>query len=422
MDKEYCMLDARILKAQGFKQAEIAQMIGVSDRTVRTYLKKLPEPRKKPIRCSKLDPFKNLIEEQLEKNSSYNGELLYERITGLGYTGRKTIMKAHIARIRRKLATQAVQRFETEPGRQAQVDWKEFGKQIVDGRETKLYAFVMVLGYSRLPFIRFTTNMRQSTLLACHTLAFDSFGGVPHEILYDNMRTAFAPDAEGYWQATKRLSACAVHYGFIPHHCRIRRPETKGKVERTVGYLDNNFWPRLEGTLLSLRELNEKVIEWITAISAKPLVDFGESRSVRFAQEKAFLKPLPAGNFDVRESVPLVVSRESTIRYETNKYSVPPEFIGDTVQLLIHPLHRNVELITEHGKVRNFMLENAGIRASIVFPEDKTRIEARWRRDRTRLQTCRTPRKKPVRPLIDVDIRHPAAYEVFIPSVEEAAL
>jgi len=416
------MLDARILQAQGFKQAEIAQMIGVSDRTVRTYLKKLPEPRKRPIRFSKLDPFKNIIEEQLEKNPSHNGELLYERIAGLGYSGKKTIMKAYIAKIRRKLATQAVQRFETEPGRQAQVDWKEFGKQIVDGKETKLYAFVIVLGYSRMPFIRFTTNMRQSTLLACHTLAFDHFEGVPHEILYDNMRTAFAPDTEGYWRATKRLSACAVHYGFIPHHCRIRRPETKGKVERTVGYLDNNFWPRLEGTALSLCELNERVADWISAISTKPLVDFGESRSERFAQEKAFLQPLPAGNFDVRESVPLVVSRESTIRYETNKYSVPPEFIGATVQLLIHPLHRNVELIAENGKVRNFVLENAGTRASIVFPEDKARIEARWRRDRARLQTRRKPRKKVVRPCIDVEIRHPAAYEAFVPSAEEAVL
>jgi transposase len=89
--------------------------------------------------------------------------------------------------VTRKITKAAAIRFEIEPGRQAQVDWKEFGK--------------------RGPFVRFTTSMDQSTLLACHVLAFSSFGGVPCEILYDNMRTAFAPDADGLWQPTKRLLA-----------------------------------------------------------------------------------------------------------------------------------------------------------------------------------------------------------------------
>ena len=211
MDKEQCMLNARILQAQGYTQVQIAEMLGVSDRTVRTYLKELAAGRKKPLRHSKLDPYKPFIGELLEKNPSYNGELLYERIVRVGYQGKKTIMKAYAARLRKRLTQQAVMRFETEPGRQAQVDWKEFGRQRVDGKETKLYAFVMVLGYSRMPFVRFTTNMRQSTLLAWHALAFEYFGGVPQEILYDNMRTAFEPDSEGFWHPGKRLSACAVH-------------------------------------------------------------------------------------------------------------------------------------------------------------------------------------------------------------------
>lgn len=154
MDKEQCMLEARILQAQGYTQLQIAEELGVTDRTVRTYLKARPCARKKPVRPSKLDPFKAFLEQQLEKNPSYNGELLYERIVAQGYCGKKTVMKAYLAQVRRTLNNQAVLRFETEPGRQAQVDWKEFGKQWVDGHETRLYAFVMVLGYSRMPFIR----------------------------------------------------------------------------------------------------------------------------------------------------------------------------------------------------------------------------------------------------------------------------
>jgi len=136
------MLDARLLQAQGHTQVEIAGILGVCERTVRNYLKQMPQARKGPKRPSKLDPFKQVILDQLEENPSYNGELIFERIARMGYTGHKTVMKDFVAKTRRRIAATAVQRFEIEPGRQAQVDWKEFGKQGVDGHVTRLYAFV----------------------------------------------------------------------------------------------------------------------------------------------------------------------------------------------------------------------------------------------------------------------------------------
>ena len=316
---------------------------------------------------------------------------------------------------------QAVLRFETEPGRQAQVDWKEFGKQWVDGHETKLYAFVMVLGYSRMPFIRFTIDMRQSTLLACHTLAFAYFAGVPKEILYDNMRTAFEPDTEGVWHPTRRLAACAVHYGFVPQRCRVRRPETKGKVERLIGYLDHNFWARVEAVVpYTLGALNEKVLGWIDEISKKPLEELQESRSTRFKQEQPLLSALPADCFDVRDPVPLRVSRESTICYETNHYSVPPQYIGTTLQMLIHPLHRNVALMGPQGLIRSFPLESPGSHSRVFFPEDHAHILARWNHEQDRVQGWRAPRKKASKPWIDVDVRAPSAYDALIVEAREA--
>lgn len=279
MDKEHRMMKAEILQGEGFKQREIAEMLGVTDRTVRNYLKEHPQAEPRPRRSSKIDPFKPAIDAILEQNPTYNRSILIERLARMGYSGKISILRDYAAGIAMRLQTQAVIRFETEMGWQAQVDWKEFGKQTVDGREIKLYAFVMVLGYSRKPFVCFTTSMDQATMLACHILAFAYFGGVPHEILYDNMRTAFGPDAEGIWQPTKRLLAFAAHYSFTPRHCKIRRPETKGKVERTVGYLGNNYWPRMEGQELSLQGLNDEVMGSLAAIGDKPLADFGESRA-----------------------------------------------------------------------------------------------------------------------------------------------
>jgi transposase len=423
MDKEKCMLDARIMQAQGYTQMQIAQLLGVTDRTVRTYLKERPCARKKPVRPSRLDPFKLFIEAQLEKNPSYNGELLYERIVAQGYGGKKTVMKAYVAELRKKLSHQAVIRFETEPGRQAQVDWKEFGKQFVDGKETKLYAFVMVLGYSRMPFVRFTTDMRQSTLLACHALAFDYLGGIPKEILYDNMRTAFEPDGEGVWHPTRRLAACAVHYGFVPQRCRVRRPETKGKVERLIGYLDHHFWARIEHIApYSLAALNEKVLDWIDEISTKPLEELRESRGERYIRERPMLAALPMGTFDVRDAVPLVVSRESTIRYETNRYSVPPQYIGTTIQMLVHPLHRNVDVMGPQGSIRRFPLAAAGSHTTLLFPDDRAQIAARWKRDQRRLQLWRTPHKKTAHPYVDVEIRAPSVYDALLVAAREATV
>jgi len=413
MDREHRMLDARILQAQGYKQTEIANMLGVCERTVRNYLSKMPSPRASPERASRLDPFKKMILSQLEENPWYNGELIYERIVRMGYTGKKTILKAFIARIRQKITATAVMRFETESGHQAQVDWKEFGKQVGDGRERKLYAFVMVLGYSRMPYVRFTTDMRQSTLLACHSLAFDHFGGVPNEVLYDNMRTAYRPDPSGSWQPTKRLSALAVHYGFVPRHCRIRRPETKGKVERAIGYLDQNFWPRMAGQDLCLDALNERVLEWIQVISSKPIAELGESRAERFDRERSFLGPLPASDFDARDIVPLVVNRESTIRHETNRYSVPPEHIATTVLLYVHPLTRMAELVADGRSIRSFLLAPPGSRAVVIFEEDRAELKTRWDRDRSRLAIRRSPRRR-TRRAVDVEVRSPAAYDVLV--------
>lgn len=422
MDKEHRMLDAHILQAKGFTQVEIAEMLGISDRTVRNYLKQLPAPRKRPVRKSQLDPFKQILHEQLEKNPWYNGELLYERIVRIGYQGKKTIMKAYVAGLRKKLAIQAVQRFETEPGLQAQVDWKEFGLQVVDGQLKKLYAFVMVLGYSRYPFVYFTTNMRQSTLLACHTLAFTHFGGVPKEILYDNMRSAFVPDEEGIWRPTRRLLACAVHYGFTPLRCRIRRPETKGKVERTIGYLSHNFWPRVEGTAQSLADLNSAARTWIASISTKPLDDLGETRAQRFAFEQPYLSAPAKGDFDVRDPVPLVVNRESFIRHETNRYSVSPDYIGQTVLLLCHPLDRQVDLLAEGKLVRSFTLAPPGGRERIVFPGDRAKLAVRLGEDRARVDRWRRPSKKRTVPSLEVEIRHPAVYESLVADTCGAAL
>jgi transposase len=414
MDKEHSMLEARILQRQGKTQAEIAELLGVCERTVRNHLKAMPAARKLPIRGSKVDAFKATIDGILDANPSHNGELIYETLQKLGYSGKISVMKDYVASIRRKLQNQAVIRFETEPGHQAQVDWKEFGMQTVDGRATKLSAFVMVLGYSRKAFVHFTTKMDSATLQACHALAFAYFGGVPHEILYDNMRTAFQPDSDNVWRPTKKLLALAVHYGFAPKRCRVRRPETKGKVERTIGYLDNNFWPRMDAVTLSLAGLNDQVRGWLAMVDAKRLSVFEESRDDRFAREQPMLQALSLLPFDSRRDIPVLVSRESLILHETNSYSVPPQHIGTLLTLKVHPFESTAEVFGPGGSIRRFLLSPNGAKIRTFFPEDREAIRKRWDADRSRMARVRKPRSARIRMLQpEVEVRPTSAYEAL---------
>jgi transposase len=414
MEQEHRMLEARILQGQGKTQVEIAEILGVCERTVRSHLKGMPRGRKNPERGSKVDAFKGKIDEILEANTYHNGELIYERIVAMGYDGKISVMKDYVASVRRKLEIQAVMRFETEPGQQAQVDWKEFGKQTVDGKVVKLSAFVMVLGFSRKAFVLFTTSMDTATVLACHALAFAYFGGVPRKILYDNMRTAFQPDAEDVWRPAKKLLALAVHYGFDLKRCRVRRPETKGKVERMVGYLDNNFWPRVEGETLSLAALNDHVRGWLATIDGKKLSDFNESRADRFARERPALQAVNFLPFDARREIAVLVNRESLIRYGMNSYSVPPQHIGMMLTLKIQPLGGDAEVFGPSGFIRRFPLTAEGERIKLFFPEDREALQKRWDADRARIARVRKPRvpriksKEP-----EVEIRPPAIYDAL---------
>lgn len=305
-------------------------------------------------------------------------------------------------------------RFETEPGFQAQVDWKECGYRFVDGKRRKLYAFVMTLGYSRMLFVRYTTDMKSATLLACHIKAFEYFGGIPEEILYDNMKTAFVFDGE-VWRPATRLAAFACHYRFIPRRCRVRRPETKGKVERSINYLEKNFHQRLGEGRYRLDELNEEALRWIDWIKGKPISGLTESREERFCHERGYLKPIPAVPFEIRDALPVMVNRESCITYRTNRYSVPPRFIGK--QLIIRPEigDQRIDVYANAQLIRTIALLPEGSHLQMFDPIDREAIRSRWEHDRDRQTRERLPRKRTRKPAtVDVAVRHPAFYDLLV--------
>ena len=412
---EKFMLKAHELQAQGLTQKQIAEQLGRTDRTIRTWLKEMPRERKKTVRKSKLDEFKPIVEALVRENPEINGAKIYENLVKKGFTGKSSIVREFITKIRKEGSQKAVIRFEAEPAHQAQVDWIEFGRQYVNGKLKKLFAFVMVMGYSRMPFVYFTTRMDSATLLYCHIKAFEFFGGIPDEILYDNMKTAWYYDGE-HWQTNRQLARFAYHYGFIPKRCKIHRPEIKGKVERFNQYFENNFFVDYDNRTLELTALNEEALAWIKRIADNKLSQFNQSRNERFVYEKQFLKQLPASSFDVRDAIPLIVNRESCITYKTNKYSVPPVFIGKTLTAKPFVEVEKLELFDSEGvSIRIIDCAPAGGRQSFMRLEDRDAILAAWekglKRDAFKRQAKKTFKLSNHE---YVAVRNPVFYEQFL--------
>jgi transposase len=410
--KERRMHQARILAQAGHKQKDIAARLGVSPRMVRYYLSDQEVAATTAARPSKLDPYIPTVQSILEEDPFHNLMVVHHRLKSLGYDGGISILRDRAAQIRQGLIQKAVIRFETEPGRQGQVDWKEAGVWNLSGVPTKLYAFVMLLGYSRRPYVRFTTSMKSPVLLACHVEAFRSFGGIPHEVLYDNMKTAWLFDGQN-WNVHPRLLELASNLGFTPKRCQVRRPQTKGKVERFIQTLGNNFlpWARSEG-LDSLEALNQRVNLWLADQGQLVLRQLLETRDERFAAETGHLLPFdPQAVPDLREVVPVQVNREGRITFETNRYSVPAQYLGKSLTLLVDRLAATAELMDGKTVVRSLTLGVAGNRTTDDRPQDRQELLARWQKENQKLPTPTVPKAVDLPPVIP---RDPAYYDQLV--------
>lgn len=325
----------RELHAQGFNITEISDKTGFDRKTVRKYLNltTIPEPKPRAKRKSKLDDYKDYIINKLHEGP-FTAARLFREIQEMGFTGKSTIVTDFVRKVRPKQGVQAVYRYETKPGIQAQVDWSEFGRVEIDGKMLKLYCFNMILGYSRMRYIEFTLSIDVFTLIQCHMNAFRYFGGYTNEILYDNMKqvviTRALKSSDSKWN--NKYEDFFKHYGFIPRLCRPYRPQTKGKIENNVGYVRRDFF--LGRSFDSLADMNSQALTWLSRVNSSVHGTTHEIPLERLKSEE--LKPIDGvpAYLVVREE-PRKISRDCFISYLGNKYSVPYRFAGREATLQI---------------------------------------------------------------------------------------
>jgi len=297
------LMKIQILHQQGVSQRRIARELGISRNTVRRYLAKgldNPEYAKRKKRCSKLDPFKSFLHSRIAqaKPVHLSGVVLFREIQELGYTGGLSLVRQYLYEYRGKQKPAPIIRFETPPGKQMQVDWGQ-----MRGGKQPIHAFIAVLGFSRAMFVMFTDNMRYETLEHCHRYCFDYFQGVVEEVWYDNMKTVVV-ERDAYGEGQHRLHQpfyqFAKSMGFIPKLCRNYRPQTKGKVERMVRYVRDNFYRPLQtklaaqGEVIDIGTANSEVTLWLDTVAHQRIHDTTKQKPAeRLVQERQYLQPLP---------------------------------------------------------------------------------------------------------------------------------
>lgn len=310
-------------RKKGWTITAIAEELNISWPTAKKYCEKVPEKQTRPKRGSKLDPFKDYIQMRIQEGTT-NCEVLLEEIRARGYTGGKTILKDYVQPFRKAPQKQAIPRYETEPGEQAQVDWMDCGIRIIDGKKKRVYGFLMTLGYSRKKYLHFVVNMKMDTFLRCMRQAFEYFGGIPKRVLFDNMKTVVQKRLQKQIILTSVFTDFAKYYGFQVDLCQPGKPRTKGKVENAVKYVRSNFLQRKHEP--SLEAWNRDAHQWLQHIAnAKPNSTTGVAPDVRFADEQKSLLPI------IRIAPYAVTKWEKRVVYNgyitvnNKKYSIPYE-------------------------------------------------------------------------------------------------
>lgn len=317
----------------GQSSYSIGKELGISKNTAKKYAdvdtgQHRLRGRTKP---SKLDPYKPTIDKMIS-NGIFNCVVILERLHELGYTGGITIIKDYVKDMRPAKSSPAVRRYETPPGKQAQMDWGITHYIDEHGVIHKTPVFIMILGNSRCKYLEFTKRCDFYSLLRCIVNAFDYFGGVPQIVLTDRMKTVIDGSEAGKPLWNKRFEDFAADMGFIPKVCRPRRPQTKGKVERLVDYVKDNFLPGRQ--FRDVNDLNLQALAWCGKIDSKAHGTTGEIPLLALKKEP--LLPLPDKTvrdryrWEVRK-----VTRDGFVSFDGAKYGVPWQYSGREVRVRV---------------------------------------------------------------------------------------
>lgn len=325
------------LNAEGHSISSIARTLDLSRNTVKKYLNDpaLPVAKPRPGRSSKLDPYSPYLDGRI-KQGILSAVVLFREVQARGYTGQYTVVKNYVRPFRqtRVSADRVTPRFESAVGEQAQVDFGRYSYLNLEGQTRAIWAFVMVMGWSRALYVEFIRKADTASFIRCHLNAFAYFGGMTGHLLYDNTKlVVLERDQTGDPVWNPQFLDFSLRLGFGLRLCRPYRPRTKGKVESGVGYVEKNFW--LGAQFVDDADLNRQARAWLDHVANVRL--HGTTRekpALRLEIERPALKPLPSlESLSVFVREPRKVGWDGFVSYGGNFYGVPWRYAGQTVDV-----------------------------------------------------------------------------------------
>ncbi|NFE96293.1 IS21 family transposase [Clostridium botulinum] len=354
-------------------KSQIARELGVDPRTVGKYLKGYVKPTTRN-RKSKIEAFEPIIKELLSKDSIqvfYYKRILWQYLKdNYGLDCAQSSFRRYISnhlefneyfnnRKKGHISTTSPMRYETDKGKQAQLDWKENIEFILTtGEVININIFVLILSYSRFRVYQLSLDKTQDVLLSFLDESFETFGGVPEELLTDNMKTVMDEARTNYskGKVNNKFQQFADDYGFNVRPCIAGRPNTKAKVEAPMKLLDEI---RAYNGTLDYEGLHKLVSNLNNRINSTCHTSTGKIPILHLEKEKDFLSELPKEQIRNHYKIIITsvkVNRQSMISYKSNQYSVPPEYIGKKLKLQVYDdqlhVYYNTNLVTIH-KIQN---------------------------------------------------------------------
>ena len=349
------------LYSKGYSQRSIETSVRSSHQTVRAALDKAHEmniswPLEDDVtnealdelfygkRCSNSSPYAVIDYAYIHRELSKKGvtlTLLWQEYCEHAYANGETpYMSTQFGDKYRRWAriTKATMRVTHKPGDVMQVDWASGTIPYFDsvtGEEYKAYLFVAALPCSSYLYVEACTDMKQENWLICHVHAYEYFGGVTRVLVPDNLKTGVTSNTRYETQLNESYRELSEYYGIAIVPARVRKPQDKGLVERSVGFSTTWITAALrERKFFSFAEVRDAVAERLEVINTKPFQKRpGSRREAYLSEEKEFMLPLPKRPYEPSVWKQQTVGNDYLISDGVNKYSVPFDLIGEQVQI-----------------------------------------------------------------------------------------
>jgi transposase len=325
--------EARAMAAEDVSQREIARRLGINRRTVKRLIESEEPPRYRRAKTgSMLDRHEPKIRKCLADYPEIKAPRMTEILREDGYEGSVDLVKRRLRELRGP-SERPAQRTGYRPAQVMQFDWGEMPtRPVVAGKERRIYALVATLPYSAAQTAHFSFEMTVESFLEAHVRAFEWFGGVPRECVYDNLRSAVARRKGTEVRWAERFTHLRGHYAFHSTACTPATPREKGSVEGGVRHLKSGFWPLRRFS--SLAELDDQYADWRDRIANRRIHSTGRFPVAdRLAVEREMARALPPGEFDYSHRRSSRVPLDGYLPFRGSHYRAPTQLVHQRVDL-----------------------------------------------------------------------------------------